>query len=116
LLFRVNTAYQYQNSFQDAGFKRTFFVAPVVEYRANERLNIKLNTSFYHGESTSPSVLFLSRTRPFIATRPEELHFDWERSYTSNDITMENPTTNLKGEVNYKISDTWNSQTIVAYN
>ncbi|MGS2740742.1 TonB-dependent siderophore receptor [Sinomicrobium sp. M5D2P17] len=116
LLFRVNTAYQYQNSFQDAGFKRSFFIAPVVEYRASERLNIKLNTSFYNAESTSPSVIFLSRTRPFIATRPEQLNFDWDRSYTSDDVTMKNPTTNLRGEVNYKISDTWNSQTIIAHN
>lgn len=116
LFFRINTAYQNQNSFQDAGFKRSFFVAPTLEYRSSERLNISLTAGFYSLEGTSPATIFLNRARPYIATTPSELNFDWKRSFTSNDLVMKNPTVNIKGQINYKLSDNWNSQTIYSAN
>ncbi|WP_443939183.1 TonB-dependent siderophore receptor [Pedobacter sp. MW01-1-1] len=116
LLFRVNAAYQNQNSFQDAGFRRSMFFAPTLEYRVNEKLNISLTSSFYELEGTSPSTIFLNRVRPYIATTPSELNFDWSRSFTSNDLVMKNPTVNVKGQINYKISNSWNSQTIYSTN
>jgi len=116
LLFRMNAAYLNQNSFQDAGFKKSVFIAPALEYRASERLNISLNAGFYELESTSPSVIFLNRVRPYIATRPSELNFDWKRSFTSNDLVMKNPTVNIKGQITYKLSDQWTSQTIYSSN
>lgn len=111
LLVRVNAAYQYQGSFQDAGFRRTMLLAPVVEYRASNRLNVLLNASFYSGEGTSPTSIFLHRTRQFIARTPDELHFNWTRSFTNNDITMKTPTVNVYGKITYKLSDSWTSQT-----
>lgn len=116
LFFRLNTAYQNQNSFQDAGFKRSFFIAPTVEYRSSERLNISLTAGFYSLEGTSPATIFLNRVRPYIATTPSELNFNWKRSFTSNDLVMKNPTVNIKGQINYKLSDNWNSQTIYSIN
>lgn len=116
LLFRLNTAYQNQGSFQDAGFKRSIFIAPTLEYRASERLNISLTAGFYSLEGTTPSTIFLNRARPFIATTPSELNFDWKRSFTSNDLVMKNPTVNIKGQINYKLSDSWSSQTIYSAN
>jgi iron complex outermembrane receptor protein len=111
LFFRVNAAYQYQGSWQDAGFRRTTFLAPSIEYRANDKLTINLNATFYNGEGTSPATIFLARTRQFIAHTPEELNFDWKRSYTNNDITMKTPTANIYGRITYKLSDHWTSQT-----
>jgi len=116
LLFRLNAAYQNQGSFQDAGFKRSIFVAPTLEYRANEKLNISLTAGFYSLEGTSPSTIFLNRVRPYIAKTPEELNFDWKRSFTSNDLVMKNPTMNIKGQITYKLSDSWTSQTIYSAN
>lgn len=116
LLFRLNAAYQNQGSFQDAGFKKSIFIAPTLEYRASERLNISLTASFYSLEGTTPSTIFLNRVRPYIATTPSELNFDWKRSFTSNDMVMKNPTVNIKGQINYKLSDNWTSQTIYSAN
>jgi iron complex outermembrane receptor protein len=116
LLARVNAAYQYQGSFQDAGFRRTTLLAPSLEYHASDKLTIALNTSFYNGEGTSPASIFLHRTRQFIAHTPEELHFDWKRSYTSNDITMKTPTTNVYTKITYKLSEKWTSQTALSSN
>ncbi|TCC97950.1 TonB-dependent siderophore receptor [Pedobacter hiemivivus] len=116
LLFRMNAAYQNQNSFQDAGFRKSTFLAPAVEYRASERLNLSLSASFYQSEGTSSSSIFLNRVRPFIATTPKELNYDWKRSYNSNDLTMKNPTINIRGQITYKLSDQWTSQTIYSNN
>lgn len=116
LLFRLNGAYQYQGSFQDAGFRKSVFFAPVIEYNASDRLKLSLNTSFYTAEATSPSVVFLNRTRQFIAKTPQELNFDWKRSYTSNDLTMKTPTVNIQGKIDYKLSDNWTSQTVYSSN
>lgn len=116
ILFRLNAAYHSQPSWQDAGFRRTFLLAPSVELRASERLTINLNADFISAEATSPSVIFLTRTRPFVAHTPEELHFDWSRSYTSNDLTIKTPTANVRAVGTYKLSPNWTSQTIIASN
>lgn len=116
LLFRMTAAYQNQNSFQDAGFRKSLFAAPSFEYRVNEKLTLNLNASFYELEGTSSPSIFLTRSRKFIATTPEALNFDWKRSFTSNDIIMRNPTVNVRGQITYKLSDQWTAQTIYSSN
>jgi iron complex outermembrane receptor protein len=113
-LFRINGAYHYEGSFQDAGFKRTVFLAPSVSYQVNDRLSFLINTEFYASENTNALMVFLNRIRPLVATTPAELGMDYKRSFTSNDITIKNPTLNLYGQMNYKLSDKWVSQTNVS--
>lgn len=110
-LLRVNAAYHNENSFQDAGFKKSFFIAPSFSYKVNDRLSFLVNTEFYTSEATNTLMVFLNRSRELIAKTPKELNMDFNRSYTSNDITYKNPTVNLFGQMNYKISDKWTSQT-----
>lgn len=116
MFFRLNAAYQHQLSFQDAGFKKSLLIAPAFEIRASNKLRINLNAEFYNAEMTSPSVVFLNRTRQFIAHTPDELGFNWKRSYTTNDLTMKTPTTNMRAMATYKISNDWTSQTILSSN
>ncbi|MCP9200993.1 TonB-dependent receptor [Gramella sp. GC03-9] len=111
---RVNTAYQTQNSFQDAGFSKSFFVAPSLSYKVNERLSFFVNTEFYNGESTNPTMLFVDRGAPLTVTNIDELDYDTNRSYTSNDLTLKNPTYSLQGQMNYKLSESWTSQTAIS--
>ncbi|WP_345950164.1 TonB-dependent receptor [Mucilaginibacter sp. PAMB04274] len=111
LLGRVNAAYHYQNSFQDVGFRKSFFVAPSLEFRANDKLTLNLNAEFYNYEGTNPLMVFLNRSRQLIARTPAELNFDFKRSYTANDITIKTPTVNVRGVATYKMSDQWTSQT-----
>jgi iron complex outermembrane receptor protein len=111
---RVNTAYHTQNSFQDAGFQKSFFVAPSLSYKVNDRLSFLINTEFYNNESTNPTMLFLDRGAPLSVTNMDELGYNPERSYTSNDLTLENPNFSLQGQMNYKLSDSWTSLTVVS--
>ena len=116
LLGRLNAAYQKQNSFQDKGFRETFFLAPALEYRGNSKLKINLNAELYTAEFTSPAVSFLPRTRKYIATTPAELGFNWDRSYTNNDVTMKTPSINSRAQISYQVAKGWLSQTIVSFN
>jgi iron complex outermembrane recepter protein len=101
---RVNTAYHKQNSFQDMGFRESFFFAPSLSYLVNDRLSFLVNTEIYRGESTNPTMLFVDRGAPLRATNIEELGYDPKRSYTSNDLTIVNPNFSLQGQMNYKLS------------
>ncbi|QNL48613.1 TonB-dependent receptor [Olivibacter sp. SDN3] len=116
LLARINAAYHTQNSFQDAGFRRSTFIAPSLEYRPNERLTINLDAEIYHYKGTNALMVFPNRVRQLIATNPSELQFDFNKSYTTDDLTVRTPTTNFRGQIQYKLSDRWISNTHISYN
>ncbi|WP_431609672.1 TonB-dependent siderophore receptor [Chryseobacterium sp. 'Rf worker isolate 10'] len=116
MLFRLNAAYQYQNGFRDSEFRKSFFVAPTISYEVNDRLKFNLGAQIYNYEGTNTPIIFLARTRPYFAHNPDELGFDWKKSYSNNDITLKAPSINVKAEANYKISDKWTSQTLLSRN
>jgi len=111
---RINTAYHTQNSFQDAGLKKSIYVAPSLAYKANDRLTFNINTEFYSGENTNQTMLFLDRGAELRVHNIDELGYDNNRSYTSNDLTIKNPTFSVQGEMRYKLSDNWTSQTAIS--
>ncbi|MDQ1096662.1 MULTISPECIES: TonB-dependent receptor [Chryseobacterium] len=115
-LFRLNAAYQYQNGFRDSEFRKSLFVAPTLSYEVNDRLKFDLGAQIYNYEGTNTPIIFLPRTRAYFAHNPDELGFDWKKSYSNNDITLKAPSINVKAEANYKISDRWNSQTLISRN
>src|SRR5690606_21318225 len=47
LLFRLNTAYNYEGSFQNVGFQKSFAVAPSLLYQPNDRLSISLDAELF---------------------------------------------------------------------
>lgn len=114
--FRLNAAYQYQNGFRDSEFRKSFFVAPTISYQVNDRLKFNLGAQIYNYEGTNTPIIFLPRTRAYFAHNPDELGFDWKKSYSNNDITLKAPSINVKAEANYKISDHWTSQTLLSRN
>ncbi len=112
--FRINAAYQTENSFQDAGFRTSIFVAPSLSYKVNDKLSFLINTEFMSEEKTTPSMLFLGRESQLQYANLEELNYKTDLSLYSNDLPMKNPRFNLQGQMNYKISDQWTSQTILS--
>ena len=114
LYFRVNTAYTTEQSFQDAGFRKSFFVAPSLSYKVNNNLSFSFYGEITQAEQTNPTFLFLNRSAPTEASNLEELGYNNKLSFTSNDLTLENPTQNYRIEMDYKLSDTWQSQSLVS--
>ncbi|KRD06480.1 TonB-dependent receptor [Flavobacterium sp. Root901] len=111
VLFRVNTSYQTENSFQDAGFRTALFIAPSLSYKVNDKVSFLINTEFMQEEKTTPPMLFLGRESQLQFANLEELNYNTHLSFYSNDLTMKNPRFNLQAQMNYKISDQWTLQT-----
>jgi len=111
---RVNAAYQTENSFQDAGFRTSYFVAPVLSYNVNEKLSFLINTEFMQEEKTTPTMLFLGRSKSLQFANVDELNYNTKLSFTNNDLSVKNPKYNLQAQMNYKISDQWTSQTALS--
>lgn len=114
VILRVNTAYQTENSFQDAGFRNSFFIAPTLAFNASDRLSFLFITEFMQEEKTNPAMLFLGRSTPLQFANMAELNYNPKLSLTSNDLSIRNPRYNLQGQMNYKISDKWTSQTVIS--
>jgi iron complex outermembrane receptor protein len=115
IALRVNTAYHSENSFQDAGFKKSFFFAPALAYEVNDRLSFQFTTEILQEERAVPPVFFHSdRFSPLDFKNIKELNLNRNLSFTSNDLTIKNPRFNMQGQMLYKLSEQWNSQTVVS--
>ncbi len=114
IYFRLNTSYATEQSFQDAGFRKSFFVAPSLSYRVNNKLSFSFYGEISQAEQTNPMFLFLNRSAPTQSANLGELNYNNKLSFTSNELTLENPTQNYRIEMDYKLSDMWQSQTILS--
>ncbi|MEL0456794.1 TonB-dependent receptor [Flavobacteriaceae bacterium SZ-1-7] len=114
IYFRLNTSYSKGESFQDAGFNKSFFIAPSLSYKVNNRLSLSFYGEITQAEQTNPTFLFLNRSAPSVASNLEDLGYHNKLSFTSNDLSLQNPTQNYRVEMDYKLSDAWQSQTLLS--
>lgn len=111
---RVNGSFHTQNSFQDAGQHKSFFLVPSLSYQVNDRLSFLIHSEYYESESTNPLMLFLNRSNPLEAENINELNYDYKNSFTNNDLTISNPTFNFQGKMEYILSENWKSETVLS--
>lgn len=111
---RINSAYTTEESFQDAGFSNSFFLAPSLKYEVNDKLTFLVNTEFYKNTSAKASMIFLSRYAPLSFDSMELFDKNYKRSFTSNDLTMNNNSFNMQMQALYKLSNNWTSQTVLS--
>jgi iron complex outermembrane receptor protein len=115
IALRLNTAYHTENSFQDAGFKKSFFIAPALAYEVNDKLSFQFSSEILQEERAVPPVFFHSdRFSPLDFKNIRELNLDRNLSFTSNDLTIKNPRFNMQAQMQYKLSDQWSSQTVIS--
>ena len=111
---RINSAYTTEESFQDAGFSNAFFLAPSLKYEVSDKLTFLVNTEFYKNTSAKSSMIFLSRYAPLSFDSMELFDRNYKRSFTSNDLTMNNNSFNMQMQALYKLSNYWTSQTVLS--
>ena len=111
---RITSAYQNENSFQDAGFSKSLFVAPSLSYKVNDKLSFLINTEFTNRTSANAPMIFLSRYSPLSFNSIDLFEQNYKKSYTSNELTISNPTFNLQAQMLYKLSNNWTSQTVLS--
>lgn len=110
---RINTAYNYRNSFQDAGFNKSLFFAPSLKFIANDKLTFFVNTEIKSSEAANAPMIFLSRYSPLSFQSIDLFEKNYKNSFTSNDLTIKNPAFNLQAYAEYQFAPNWTSTTIV---
>lgn len=111
---RINAANQSEDSFQDAGFSKSLFIAPSLSYKVNDKLSFLINTEFTSRTSANAPMIFLSRYSTLSFNSMDLFEQNYKKSYTSNELTMSNPTFNLQAQMFYKLSERWTSQTVLS--
>jgi iron complex outermembrane receptor protein len=115
VLLRVNAAYNATDSWQDRGFHKSFFVAPSLSYKVNDRLSFGFDAELYRSRGTTPSIFFFDATVAQLGvSSADKLNIDWKRSFISNDLAVQSSNANFFGQMNYKLSDQWLSQTNIS--
>lgn len=111
---RINTAYHTQNSFQDAGMSKSLYVAPSLKFIANEKLTFLINAEILSKESVNAPMLFLNRNTNLTYDNIDIFNQNYNNSFTSNNLSIKNPTFNLQAQALYKLSNKWTSQTVLS--
>ena len=111
-LFRLNTAYNGIGSFQDNGFNKNFVFDPSFIYKANDRLTFSFDAEISHGTGTTPPIFYFSGPVAGLGVNnANKLNLNYNLSYQAGDLATTSDNVNFYGEVDYKISDNWKSQT-----
>jgi iron complex outermembrane receptor protein len=109
-LFRMNSAVSSQNSFQDAGFTKSFAITPSFSYQITKNLSLTADIEYGKNQGTSPI-----RFDPFLTgiavQKIENLGIPYKQSFANNDVSYDSESKSIFTQVNYRISDQWTSQT-----
>jgi iron complex outermembrane receptor protein len=115
LAFRLNTAYQYEDSWQNrgsTGFTKSLAVAPSLQYRPNDRLTINLDAEIYQGTNVGKQLIFFySPSSALGYDRADQLPLDYRQSYQGPGLTQDSRSVNLFGQVRYRLSPSFTSTT-----
>jgi iron complex outermembrane receptor protein len=117
VLFRLNTAFNNEGSFQNNGFNRTWAIAPSLTYKATDRLTISADAELYYGKNIGKSIFFMPYGQTVAAlgyTSADQLKLDYNQSYHGDGLTQTSRSANFFGQVKYKISDQWTTSTNIS--
>ncbi|QMU29144.1 TonB-dependent receptor [Adhaeribacter radiodurans] len=112
VLFRLNSAYNYEGSFQENTYNRSIAVAPSLIYQPTDRLSVHVDAEVFSGRNTGKQIIFFYYPAAALgATRADQLNIDYKNSYRGSGLSQKSRSTNLFGQVNYKISEHFTSST-----
>jgi len=113
VLFRLNTAWQSEGSFQDQGFAKNYTIAPSFTYKVSKKLQFTVDADFTRGNYTNLSTAINMsnvKVRNF-----KDFKLPYNRSLINNSADINNGVNNVQGQMEYKFSDKWKSQTNFLY-
>ncbi|MBG8556374.1 TonB-dependent receptor [Hymenobacter guriensis] len=113
--FRLNTAYTYEDNFQNkgyTGFNKNLAVAPSLQWRPSDRLTVDLDAEIYKGRGTGNQFIFFYFPAATLGfDRADQSPFDYRQSYQGPGLIQNSRSTNLFGQVRYKISPSFTATT-----
>ncbi|UPL47557.1 TonB-dependent receptor [Hymenobacter sublimis] len=117
LAFRLNGAYTYEDNFQNAGytgFAKDVALAPSLQFQPTDRLTINLDAEVYRSTNVGKQLIylyFLDKVDNFGFSRADQAPLDYRQSYQGPGLTQDSRSTNLFGQVRYRISPSFTSTT-----
>ncbi|WP_229379982.1 TonB-dependent receptor [Fibrella forsythiae] len=112
LLLRVNAAATHSGTFQTEGYSRSLALTPSLLYKPTERLSILLDAELYRNQGVGEQLFFFYVPGYTLgATRADQLAVDYRNSYMGKGLSQTSNSTNLFGQVNYRISSSFTSST-----
>ncbi|GAB4043876.1 TonB-dependent receptor domain-containing protein [Spirosoma litoris] len=115
LMLRLNTAFNHEGTFQTQGFSRRLAVAPSLLFKPNDRLSIQLDAEIYRIEGVGKQIFFFYVPGSTLgASSADQLTVDYRNSYMGPGLTQQSRSTNLFGQVNYLISQSFRSSTNIS--
>ncbi len=114
-LLRINTAYNTTSSFQDNGFNRSFAFDPSFTYKISDKLTLTFEAEINHVVATTPTIFYFGSTIAALgATNANQLSINYKDAYQGNNLATTSNNANFFGQINYKMSDNWKSQTSIS--
>ncbi|WP_419489201.1 TonB-dependent siderophore receptor [Chryseobacterium bernardetii] len=119
LLFRLNTAYTNQGTFQRTNAKNSFYAfTPSITYRPTDNLEINAELEMFETHSYPETAFFFyypsSQLGADSMDKMEKLGYNYKQSYTGEGLKTVGKARNFFGQVNYKINEHIKSSTNVS--
>ncbi len=119
LLFRLNTAYTNQGTFQKSDAKNSFYAfTPSLTYRPTENLEINAELEMYETNAYPETAFFFYFPSSDLGVdnmnQLEKLGYDYKQSYYGDGVKTTAKARNFFGQVNYKINEHIKSSTNVS--
>jgi iron complex outermembrane recepter protein len=111
LLFRMNTAYHRQNSWQDYGFTKRMYIAPSLSYKASDKLSFLFQANFSQIQQTI-APWFYADSSTFHVMYADQIPMDPNKYYMGDDLFVTQKSVNAMAQMNYTFNNTWKSQTV----
>lgn len=112
ILFRINGAWNYEKSFQDVGFRRSYALAPTLTFRPTDKLSITLDGEFQWATATGRTFFFPNAPLSQLGfDRADQAPVDYRKSYSGSGLWTTSRVNNLFGQVNYQLSPAIRSST-----
>lgn len=117
MLFRLNTAFQSEGSFQDQGYNKNYTIAPSFTYQINDRAKLSVEAELTRSNYTTTSIAFHadSLRNRMKARNFRDLQLPYKQSLINNGVDVANGINNIQVQFQYKFSDQWKSETNYLY-
>jgi len=95
---------------------KSFFFAPSFTYKFSEKLTATIEAEFFNQDATGMHLIYLDwMTSPSVIgiNNAKDLNYNFKRSLLGSDFVTETKSQNIFATVDYKISDSWKSQSVL---
>ncbi|RQO71866.1 TonB-dependent siderophore receptor [Pedobacter sp. KBW06] len=109
LLFRINAARHWSDTFQDYGFQHSYAVAPSLLYKPNSRLTLALEVEMNNYKGTMWA--WTGFGEDVTIKNIKDLKTPYNRSVTGDQLLQEWISSSVYAKADYKLSHQWTSST-----